>query len=57
MRPLTVTVAEFEKNFARYQEKVRQGQAVCVTKQGRLIGAFISEQQLRAIGASATPLL
>ena len=42
-----VPAAEFARNFGRYRDKAVAGRIVRVTSRLRLIGAFLSEGQLR----------
>ena len=41
-----VTASEFTRNFVRYQDHAIAGDIVQVTSEGRVIGGFISAQEL-----------
>jgi hypothetical protein len=43
----TVSATEFARNFGRYQDRAHAGEVVRVTSHGRVVGGYLSEQQLR----------
>ncbi|NBC14303.1 MAG: hypothetical protein GVY09_13375 [Gammaproteobacteria bacterium] len=43
----TVSATEFARNFGRYQDRAFAGEVVKVTSHGRVVGGYLSEQELR----------
>jgi prevent-host-death family protein len=43
---LTVPASEFSRNFGRYQDEALAGKTIRVTSHGRMVGAYLSAQEL-----------
>lgn len=46
VKETTVSASEFARNFGRYQHEALSGKTINVTSHGRLVGGFISPQEL-----------
>lgn len=44
---LTVQATDFSRNFAKYQDEAISAKVINVTSHGRVVGAYLSAQELR----------
>ena len=45
-KDVTVSAAEFSRNFERYQDGAAAGDVVKITDRGRVVGGYLSEKAL-----------